>query len=63
MMCWQRRGACMARQVSGNPEAAGMSGIGKTALAVHAVHKLPEQPADGQILSTAQSHTPGQQPA
>ena len=40
----------------------GMAGIGKTAFAVHAAHKLAPQFPDGQIFMPLHGHTPGQQP-
>ncbi len=40
----------------------GMPGIGKTAFAVHAAHRLAVQFPDGQIFLPLHGHTPGQQP-
>ena len=40
----------------------GMPGIGKTAFAVHAAHRLAAQFPDGQIFLPMHGHTPGQQP-
>lgn len=40
----------------------GMAGIGKTAFAVHAAHKLAGQFPDGQIFLPLHGHTPGQHP-
>jgi tetratricopeptide (TPR) repeat protein/transcriptional regulator with XRE-family HTH domain len=58
---------------TGGPESAGgvvsihaiggMAGIGKTAFAVHAAHRLAGKFPDGQIFFPLRGHTPGQQPA
>ena len=40
----------------------GMAGVGKTAFAIHAAHKLAEWFPDGQIFLPLHAHTPGQQP-
>jgi transcriptional regulator with XRE-family HTH domain len=40
----------------------GMAGIGKTAFAVHAAHRLADRYPDGQIFLSLQGHVPGQQP-
>jgi tetratricopeptide (TPR) repeat protein/transcriptional regulator with XRE-family HTH domain len=40
----------------------GMAGVGKTALAVRAAHKLARQFPDGQIFLELNGHTPGQRP-
>ena len=40
----------------------GMAGVGKTALAVHAAHKLTGRFPAGQIFLPLHGHTPGQQP-
>jgi tetratricopeptide (TPR) repeat protein/transcriptional regulator with XRE-family HTH domain len=40
----------------------GMAGIGKTAFAVHAAHRLADRFPGGQIFMPLHGHTPGQQP-
>jgi len=40
----------------------GMAGIGKTAFAVHAAHRLADRYPDGQIFLSLYGHVPGQQP-
>jgi tetratricopeptide (TPR) repeat protein/transcriptional regulator with XRE-family HTH domain len=40
----------------------GMAGIGKTAFAVHAAHRLAEAFPDGQFFLPLHAHTPGQRP-
>ncbi len=40
----------------------GMAGVGKTAFAVHAAHRLAGNFPDGQIFLPLHGHTPGQQP-
>ncbi len=41
----------------------GMAGAGKTALAVHAAHRLASRFPDGQYFVALHAHTPGQHPA
>jgi len=41
----------------------GMAGVGKTAFAVHAAHRLADRFPDGQIFLSLHGHTPGQRPA
>jgi tetratricopeptide (TPR) repeat protein/transcriptional regulator with XRE-family HTH domain len=41
----------------------GMAGIGKTAFAVHAAHRLADRFPGGQIFLPLHGHTPGRQPA
>jgi LuxR family transcriptional regulator, maltose regulon positive regulatory protein len=40
----------------------GMAGVGKTAFAVHAAHRLADRFPDGQIFLPLHGHTPGQEP-
>lgn len=40
----------------------GMAGVGKTAFAIHAAHRLAARFPDGQIFLPLHAHTPGQQP-
>ena len=40
----------------------GMAGVGKTAFAVHAAHRLAGRFPAGQIFLPLHAHTPGQQP-
>ena len=40
----------------------GMAGIGKTAFAVHAAHRLADRFPDGQFFLPLHAHTPGQRP-
>jgi tetratricopeptide (TPR) repeat protein len=41
----------------------GLAGVGKTAFAVHAAHRLAPRFPDGQIFLPLHGHTPGQKPA
>ncbi len=40
----------------------GMAGVGKTAFAVHAAHRLADGFPDGQFFLPLHAHTPGQRP-
>src|SRR5690349_9214609 len=40
-----------------------MAGVGKTAFAVHAAHRLAPRFPEGQIFLPLHGHTPGQRPA
>ena len=55
-------GAASPGSVAGIHVIGGMAGIGKTALAVHAAHRLAAQFPDGQIFLALHGHTPGQRP-
>jgi tetratricopeptide (TPR) repeat protein/transcriptional regulator with XRE-family HTH domain len=54
--------AAGARQVVGIHAIGGMAGVGKTAFAVHAAHRLAGRFPGGQIFLPLHGHTPGQQP-
>jgi transcriptional regulator with XRE-family HTH domain/tetratricopeptide (TPR) repeat protein len=41
----------------------GMAGVGKTAFAVHAAHRLAPRFPDGQVFISLHGHTPGRSPA
>jgi transcriptional regulator with XRE-family HTH domain len=49
-------------QVVGIHAIDGMAGIGKTAFAVHAAHRLAPSFPDGQLFLPLHAHTPGQRP-
>ena len=55
-------GAADAGGVVGIHAIGGMAGVGKTAFAVHAAHRLAGRFPDGQIFLPLHGHTPGQQP-
>jgi tetratricopeptide (TPR) repeat protein/transcriptional regulator with XRE-family HTH domain len=55
-------GAADARGVVGIHAIGGMAGIGKTALAVHAAHRLAGRFPGGQVFLPLHGHTPGQRP-
>jgi tetratricopeptide (TPR) repeat protein/transcriptional regulator with XRE-family HTH domain len=54
--------AAAAGGVVGIHAIGGMAGIGKTAFAVHAAHKLADAFPDGQFFLPLHAHTPGQRP-
>jgi tetratricopeptide (TPR) repeat protein/transcriptional regulator with XRE-family HTH domain len=54
--------AAAAGGVVGIHAIGGMAGVGKTAFAVHAAHRLAGRFPDGQIFLPLHGHTPGQQP-
>ena len=54
--------AAGAGRVVGIHAIGGMAGVGKTAFAVHAAHKLADRFPAGQIFLPLHGHTPGQQP-
>ena len=48
--------------VVGSDAIGGMAGVGKTAFAVHAAHRLAGDFPDGQFFLPLHAHTPGQRP-
>jgi tetratricopeptide (TPR) repeat protein/transcriptional regulator with XRE-family HTH domain len=54
--------AAVGRGVVGIYAIGGMAGIGKTAFAVHAAHRLAGAFPDGQFFLPLHAHTPGQRP-
>jgi tetratricopeptide (TPR) repeat protein len=58
----QLMAAAGARDVAAIHSIDGMAGVGKTAFAVHAAHRLAPRFPDGQIFLSLHGHTPGQRP-
>jgi tetratricopeptide (TPR) repeat protein/transcriptional regulator with XRE-family HTH domain len=54
--------ALAADRVVGIHAIGGMAGVGKTAFAVHAAHRLAHRFPGGQVFLPLHGHTPGQQP-
>src|SRR5208282_5624830 len=55
-------GAAQSGGVVGIHAIGGMAGVGKTAFAVHAAHRLADRFPAGQIFLPLHGHTPGRQP-
>jgi len=59
----QLRAAAVVGTVVSIHAIGGMAGVGKTAFAVHAAHRLADRFPGGQVFLPLHGHTPGQRPA